>query len=69
MEHRWNETDTGKTEVLGGNTCPSGTLSITDLISTDPAPNPGLRGGRPATNHLNYETADHGVRFVLVMEV
>ena len=30
MEHRWNDTDRAKTEVLGGETCPIATLSTTN---------------------------------------
>jgi hypothetical protein len=35
IEHRWNETDRGKTEVFGGKTCPSATLSTTNLTWTE----------------------------------
>jgi hypothetical protein len=57
MEHRWNETDRGKTEVLGKKTCPSATLSTTNPTWTDPGSNPGLRGGRQAANRLSHGTA------------
>jgi hypothetical protein len=44
---------TGKNRSTRGKTCPSAALSTTDPTSTDPGSNPGLRGGRPATNrHL-----------------
>jgi hypothetical protein len=33
-------------------TCPSATLSITNPTWPDPGSNPGLRGGKPATNRL-----------------
>jgi hypothetical protein len=54
VEWNWQE----KTEVLGGKTCPSATLSATNTTWTDPGSNPGLRGGRPATNRLNHGTAN-----------
>jgi hypothetical protein len=38
-------------------TCPSATLSTTNLTWTDPGSNPGLRGERPATNCLSHGTA------------
>jgi hypothetical protein len=44
MEYRWKEID-------------SATLSTTNPIWTDPGWNPGLRGGRPATNRLSHGTA------------
>jgi hypothetical protein len=34
----------GETEVLGGKTCPSATLSTTNPTWTAPGSNPGLRG-------------------------
>jgi hypothetical protein len=46
---------TGETEVLG--TCTSATLSTINPTWTDPGSNPGLRGGRPATNRLSHGTA------------
>jgi hypothetical protein len=51
---------TGKTEVLGGKTCPSATLSTTNHTWTDPGSKPGLRGDRPATNRLSHGTACQG---------
>jgi hypothetical protein len=39
----------GETEVLG--------LSITNPTWPDPGSNPSRRGGKPATNRLNYGTA------------
>ena len=42
VEWNWQ----GKTEVLGGKTCPSATLSITNPTWTDPGLNPSLRGER-----------------------
>jgi hypothetical protein len=40
-----------------GKSCPSVTLSTTNLTWTDPGSNPGLRGGRSATNRLSHGTA------------
>ena len=53
VEWNWQ----GKTEILGGKTCPSATLSTTNPTWTDPGSNPGPRGERPATNRLNHGTA------------
>jgi hypothetical protein len=44
-----------------GKTCHSATLSTTNATWTDPGPNPGLRGERPATNSLSHGTAGIGV--------
>jgi hypothetical protein len=38
-------------------TCPSATLSTTNLTWPDPGANPGRRGGKPATNRLSYGAA------------
>jgi hypothetical protein len=38
-------------------TCPSATLSTTNRKWPDPGPNPGRRGGKPATNRLSYGAA------------
>jgi hypothetical protein len=38
-------------------TCPSSALSTTDATWLDPGSNPCRRGGKPATNRLNYSTA------------
>jgi hypothetical protein len=35
--------------------CPSATLSTTNPTWPDPGTNPGRRGGKPATNRLNYD--------------
>jgi hypothetical protein len=40
-------------------TCPSATLSITNPTWYDPGSNPGLRGGKPATNRLSYGKASN----------
>jgi hypothetical protein len=48
---------TGETEVLGGKTCPSATLSTTNPTWTDLGSNRGLRSGRPAANRLSHGTA------------
>jgi hypothetical protein len=47
---------TGESEVLGGKTCPSATLSTIDPTWIDSGSNPGLRGERPATNRLSHGT-------------
>jgi hypothetical protein len=57
MEHQWNEIDRGKPTTTRRKTCPSATLSTTNLTWTDPGSNPGLRGERPATNRLSHGTA------------
>jgi hypothetical protein len=46
-----------KTEVLGRKTCPSATNFTRNPTWTDPGKNQGLRGERPATNHLSHGTA------------
>jgi hypothetical protein len=53
VEWNWQ----GKTDVLGGKTCPSASLSTTNFTWTDPGSNPVLRGGRQATNRLSHGTA------------
>jgi hypothetical protein len=52
MEHRWNETDR-ENRSTRGKTYPSATLCTTNPTWT----NPGLRGGRPATNRLSHGMA------------
>jgi hypothetical protein len=47
---------TGETEVLGGKTCPSTTLSTINPTWTNPGSNTCLRGERPATNRLSHGT-------------
>ena len=49
-EHRWNEIDREKP-------CPNATLSTINPTWTDPGPNPGLRGERPATTRLSHGAA------------
>jgi hypothetical protein len=56
MEQWWNDIFAGETEELGEN-LPSATLSTTNPTWIDPGANPGLRGERPATNHLSHSTA------------
>jgi hypothetical protein len=56
MEHQWNEIDRGK-PTTRRKTCPSATLSTTNLTWTYLGSNPGLRGERPATNRLSHGTA------------
>jgi hypothetical protein len=46
----------GETEVLGEN-FPRTTLSTTNPTRPDLGLNAGRRGGKPATNCLNYSTA------------
>jgi hypothetical protein len=48
---------TGENRSALGKTCPSATLSTTNPTWTDPGSNPGLCGGRPATNRLSHDTA------------
>jgi hypothetical protein len=48
---------TGENRSTRRKTCPSATLSTTNLTWTDPGSNPGLRGERPATNRLSHGTA------------
>jgi hypothetical protein len=47
---------TGENRSTRGNTSPSVTLSTTNPTWTDPGSNPGLRGGRPASNRLSHRT-------------
>jgi hypothetical protein len=46
--------------------CPSATLSTTNPTWTDQGANPGLRGERPATNHLSHATAPINLTFHLM---
>jgi hypothetical protein len=48
---------TGESPSTRGKTCPSATLSTTNPTWTESGSNPGLRGERPATNHLSHGTA------------
>jgi hypothetical protein len=48
----------GETEELGENLL-SATLSTTNPTWKDPGANPGLCGGRPATNRLSHGTAQY----------
>jgi hypothetical protein len=61
VEWKWYE----KTEVLGGKTCPSSTLSTTNPIENETGPNQDLSGKRPATNRLSHGTAMCGVLYSL----
>jgi hypothetical protein len=56
---RWNEGWQGKPKYWE-KTCPSATLSTTNLTWPDLGSNPGGYGGKPATNRLSY-----GVTFFL----
>jgi hypothetical protein len=47
----------GETDMLGEKTCPSATLSTINPTLPEPGFNPGLRGGKPATNRLSYSMA------------
>jgi hypothetical protein len=55
---------TGENRSIRGKTCPSATSSTTNPKWTDPGSNPGLCGGRAATNRLS-----HGTALVLVLLV
>jgi hypothetical protein len=46
----------GENRNTGRKTCSCATLSNTNPTWTDPGSNPGLRGGRPATNRLSHGT-------------
>jgi hypothetical protein len=48
---------TGEKRSTRGKTCPSAILSTINPTWTGPGSNPGLRGGRPATNRLSHGTA------------
>ena len=48
---------TGENRSTGRKTCPSATLSTTNLTSTELGLNPGLSDYRPATNRLSHDTA------------
>jgi hypothetical protein len=52
----------GETEIFGENIL-SATSFATNPTWPDLGPNPGDRGGKPATNHLRYGTAS---RIVLI---
>jgi hypothetical protein len=56
IEHWWNNTDRGN-RATGRKTCPSTTLSTTNVTGTDLGSSPGLRGERPATNRQSHGTA------------
>jgi hypothetical protein len=47
---------TGENRRTRRKTCPSATLYTTNSTRIDPGANPGLRGERPATNHLRHGT-------------
>jgi hypothetical protein len=47
----------GKGRITRRKACPSATFSTTNLTWTDLGANPGLHGGRPATNRLSHGTA------------
>jgi hypothetical protein len=48
---------TGENRSTRRKTCPSATLSTTNLAWTDQGSNPGILGERPATNRLSHDTA------------
>jgi hypothetical protein len=54
---------TGENRSTQGKTCPISTSSTTNPTWTDPVSNPGLRGGRPATNCLRHGTAPSSYYF------
>jgi hypothetical protein len=49
---------TGENRRTLRKTCPSATLSTTNPTQIVPGSNPGLRGERPATNHLSHGTTN-----------
>jgi hypothetical protein len=53
----WNENWQGKPKY-SEETCPNATLSTINPTWSDLGSNPGRRGGKPATNHLSYGTAE-----------
>jgi hypothetical protein len=53
MAPRYNKADRGKPKD-SEKTCPSATLSTTNLIWNNPDANPDLRGDRPTTNRLSH---------------
>jgi hypothetical protein len=53
----WNEDFQGKPKY-SEKTCPSATLSTTNLTWPDQGSNPGDRGWKPATNRLSYGKAE-----------
>jgi hypothetical protein len=65
MEQQWNEIDRGK-PTTQRKTCPSATLSTTNLTWTDPGSNPDLGGERPVINHLSHGTAIPAVLAVCI---
>jgi hypothetical protein len=48
---------TDENRITRGKTCPTATLSTTNLTWTDPRSNPGLHSGRPTTNRQSHGTA------------
>jgi hypothetical protein len=56
QESQWNDIDRGKPKNLE-KTCPSATLSTTNPTWIYVGANPGLSGGRPATNCLSHGMA------------
>jgi hypothetical protein len=63
-ERRWKDILTGENRRTRRKTCPSATLSTTNLTWIDPDSNPGLRGERSATNDLSHGTAVHPYSWV-----
>jgi hypothetical protein len=55
---RWNESWQGKPKY-SEKTCSSASLSTTNPTWPDLGSNPGRSGGKPATNHLSYDTAHY----------
>jgi hypothetical protein len=54
---------TGENRSTREETCPSATLSTTNLKWIDPGSNPGLRGGRQAANRLSHDTGKRHGKF------
>jgi hypothetical protein len=57
MEHRWNEIDRGKTEILGEKPVPVPLCPPQIPHGPTPGSNPGLRGEMTATNRLSHGAA------------
>jgi hypothetical protein len=56
----WNDDWQGKPKY-SEKTCPSATLSTTNLTWPDPGSSPARRGGKPAANRLSYGAAIYRV--------
>jgi hypothetical protein len=63
VENWWNDTDRGNRST-GRKTCPSATLYTTNHTWTYLAPNPGLRGDKPATDRLTKTETKINVNYI-----